>query len=370
MKRSGHLQSLSLVMGIVATGLTILSSGCQSKSEPVYETRIISEVSQPVFKSATLDERFRGPQSRPNSDSSSGELKVDYDLPEGWTVASQTSMRRVNLLINGDPNAECYLTAFKGGGSLKDNVARWCRQMGQDMISDESLMALPRAPLLGAESIRFEIDGSFDGGMSSNPIEDARMIAFMVPSAGNTIFLKATAPRQLLISEADALNDFAKSLRFSRPESPNQQGASGETVSSLEWTAPEGWTALGAKPMREVTFAAGKEARCWITILGGDGGGTLANVNRWRSELMLDPLLPNELENLPKMNLLGGDAFVIEGTGSYSSMGSEAKGNWSLIGLIRNLEGKAVFIKLIGPASEVEAARPSLKIFADSIKER
>ena len=70
------------------------------------------------------------------------------------------------------------------------------------------------------------------------------------------------------------------------------------------------------------------------------------------------------------MNLLGGDAFVVEGTGSYSSMGSEAKGNWSLIGLIRNLEGKAVFIKLIGPASEVEAARPSLKIFADSIKER
>ncbi|MDC0347430.1 hypothetical protein OAN47_03340 [Planctomycetota bacterium] len=357
-------------MGIVAIGLTILSSGCQSKSEPVYETRIISEVSQPVFKSATLDERFRGKQSPQNSDSSSGELKVEYDLPEGWTVTSQTSMRRVNLLINGDPNAECYLTAFKGGGSLKDNVARWCRQMGQDMISDESLMALPRAPLLGAESIRFEIDGSFDGGMSSNPIEDARMIAFMVPSAGNTIFLKATAPRQLLIDEADALNDFAKSLRFRRPESPNQQGASGETVSSLEWTAPEGWTALGAKPMREVTFAAGKEARCWITILGGDGGGTLANVNRWRSELMLDPLLPNELENLPKMKLLGGDAFVVEGTGSYSSMGSEAKGNWSLIGLIRNLEGKAIFIKLIGPASEVEAARSSLELFADSVKER
>ena len=127
---------------------------------------------------------------------------------------------------------------------------------------------------------------------------------------------------------------------------------------------------MGRKPMREVTFAAGTDARCWITVLGGDGGGTLANVNRWRNEMGQAPLNDSDLATLPTMPMLGGEAFVVEAEGSYSSMGSAAESDWAMIGLIRNLQGKAVFIKLVGPKAEVESARDGVEFLAQSLKER
>ena len=63
-------------------------------------------------------------------------------------------------------------------------------------------------------------------------------------------------------------------------------------------------------------------------------------------------------------------ASVVEATGSYSSMGSTAQDDWAMIGLIRNLAGRAIFIKLVGPKAEVESARGGLELLAESLEER
>ena len=350
--------------------LILFSSGCQQWNKPPqYQNRTIPESVHPVLVDADLSQRF-GARRATQETSSTPELK--YDLPKGWTELPVTSMRRMNLRIAGDPQTECYLTVFQGGGSLRDNIDRWCQQMGKDPLPDDEVAALPKAQLLGMEGVRVEIDGNFDGGMSSAAVEDARMIVYVLPLGGATVFLKATGPRELLITEAAALTQFVEGLSLAQSppaQSAAQSTAQAPTSSPLTWDIPEGWTTLGKKPMREVTFVAGTEARCWITILGGDGGGTLANVNRWRNEMGQPPLNEADLETLPKVPMLNGQAYVVEATGSYSSMGSTAEDDWAMIGLIRNLSGRAIFIKLVGPNDEVEAARSALEFLAQSLKE-
>ena len=235
--------------------------------------------------------------------------------------------------------------------------------MQQEPISEEALLALPRIMLLGAEAVRFEIDGTFSGGVSGKPVADARMIVHVLPIGDTTVFLKATGPRALIESESDTFTAFAASIRLDGPQSQSQT-----PPSYLRWQVPTDWQVDSPRPMREVTFVAGQDTRCWITLLGGDGGGALANTNRWLAELGQDPISPAQLAQLPTMKILDGDAIVIESTGSYSSMGSPPQDGWALIGLIRILPDRTVFIKLVGPAEEVEAARDSMSELVSSLE--
>ena len=71
-----------------------------------------------------------------------------YDLPPGWIEVPLTKMRRLNLRIAGDADAECFLTVIPGGGSLRANIDRWCGQMDQPHLSDQQLDRLPTITLL------------------------------------------------------------------------------------------------------------------------------------------------------------------------------------------------------------------------------
>lgn len=356
----------SATLSLIIISSFVLLSSCNKNSVQNHgydNVRVIQEAVHPVLLGATTDQRF-GSEKPTRSQASGNEAKqLAYNLPQGWVEVPLTEMRRLNVLIAGEPTAECYLTILPGGGSLRANIDRWCKQMAQDPISEEALLALPRVNLLGGQGYRFEIDGAFSGGMAGKPVADARMITYVLPIGDTTLFLKATGPRQLLESENENFKNFAASLRLN-----SQPSQSSPMESSLRWEVPSDWQVDSPRPMREVSFIAGKEARCWISLLGGDGGGALANTNRWRNEMGLAPISAEQLKELPTIEMLAGNAIVVEGTGAYSSMGSSAQDDWALIGLIRNLTDRTVFIKLVGPAKEVEAARDSLSKLASSLE--
>jgi hypothetical protein len=272
-------------------------------------------------------------------------------------------MRRVNVLIAGHPDGECYLIVIPGGGSLRQNIDRWCQQMDQEPISDDAVHSLPPVAILGAEGVRFEIDGTYTDGFSGKVVSDAKMVVHVLPIGDSTLFVKAIGPRTLLQSEAENLARFVNSLRLERDSQPQQP-----PPSSLRWGTPEGWTVDGPRPMREVTFLVGEETSCWITVLGGDAGGALANANRWLAELNLDPIGPEQLSTLSTAQMLGGEAIIIDGTGPYSSMGSPPQSDWGMIGLIRQLGDRSVFVKMVGPAADVAAARESMMQLVSSLE--
>lgn len=326
------------------------------------DVRIVTKSSHPIHPGASSDQRFGSNRPVRPADERQDGPQLAYTLPDGWIEVPLTTMRRINVLVAGDSATECYLTVLPGGGSLRANLDRWCQQMQQPPISDEALEELTRTTLLGAEAVRFEIDGTFSGGIQGKPVKDARMIAYVLPVGDTTVFLKATGPRTVLQPESEALDQFATSIHLKNRNAPPA------STSSLRWEVPSGWQVDSPRPMREVTFITGPEARCWITLLGGDGGGPLANTNRWLSEMGQDPISTTQLAELPTTECLGGEATIIESTGSYASMGSTAQDGWALIGLIRTLPDQTVFIKMVGPEAEVEAARDSLTELISSLE--
>jgi len=85
---------------------------------------------------------------------------------------------------------------------------------------------------------------------------------------------------------------------------PAAQASTADAGGKLTWTVPTGWQEgqlaqfLVAKYV--IAGDGGAQAAVNVSSLAGDGGGFLANVNRWRGQLGLPPF--TEADLLPYEN--------------------------------------------------------------------
>jgi hypothetical protein len=129
--------------------------------------------------------------------------------------------------------------------------------------------------------------------------------------------------------------------------------------SPLAWTAPAGWTDVGATSMRLANFQAGDPSvQCYVTVLGGDGGGVLGNVNRWRDQLKLGPIDGAAVAALPRIPQLDTQATLIEIDGATDAM----------LATISLHGSSAVFVKMLGPKELVLAEKDRFVAFCGSLK--
>lgn len=146
---------------------------------------------------------------------------------------------------------------------------------------------------------------------------------------------------------------------------------------SLAWQAPEGWTDAGTKGLRVANFAIGAagEAECYITVLGGTGGGVAMNVNRWRAQIGLPEATEEEISALPKMAMLGVEAVLVELEGTYGGTSDgvhtsgESRESYKLLGAIAQRPNDAVFVKMTGPASVLAGEREKFIALVGSIRD-
>ena len=66
--------------------------------------------------------------------------------------------------------------------------------------------------------------------------------------------------------------------------------------------------------------------------------------------------------------MLGRDARVVEVSGTYSGMDEVVHKDWTLLGAICELDDAMVFVKMLGPAERVAAAREGFLAFCGSIE--
>jgi hypothetical protein len=124
---------------------------------------------------------------------------------------------------------------------------------------------------------------------------------------------------------------------------------------------PAGWHHAPDRAARAFTLfaGAGEGLECYVTSLGGDAGGTLANVNRWRGQLGLTPVSDSDLAAMTPLQVMGRDAVLVECDGAASS----------LIGASCNGADRSVFIKMTGPRDLVKAQRSAFLAFCASLGE-
>jgi hypothetical protein len=127
---------------------------------------------------------------------------------------------------------------------------------------------------------------------------------------------------------------------------------------ALHYTAPEGWTEVAPTAMRNVNFQAGNPAlECYVTMLAGDGGGPLPNVNRWREQVGLPATSAAELAAMPRIPMLGAEGVLVEAVGADKT----------IIGTVASVGGRAVFVKLIGPSALAPQEKAHFVAFCGSL---
>src|SRR5262249_40690514 len=125
--------------------------GCSGGSDTAHElgpSQVVDPVGRDIQWNASPAERygisargFGGGRASASSGAASvagaaaanaaagGSSGLQWQTPAGWTEKPAAAFREVNLLVAGDPRAECYLATLAGdAGGLESNLNRWRSQ--------------------------------------------------------------------------------------------------------------------------------------------------------------------------------------------------------------------------------------------------
>lgn len=348
--------------------------GCSDESPDRPITKVSTQPARPVALDATSAERF-GYRARVGAD---GASPFEYTTPAGFEPVAPTPLRIVNFKVDGDSGVECYLSPVESNDTAA-NVNRWRKQMGADALDAAGIDALPRRTLIGRPGTLVELTGTF-AAMGSEPKSDYGLIGVFaaLPMAG--ISLKMVGPKTAVAAARERFLELNDSLRLASGDASNAQGAPADASNpqpdapasdALHWSLPQGWKeAPRGDGVRLMTFTidGAPNCECWMIGLGGDGGGAVANLNRWRRELGQEALTPEQIQSLPHMQILGRSSPTIEVHGRYQGMSGPAIEDAMMLGAICELGPWTLFVKMVGPKTEMETQRAAFQALCASLR--
>lgn len=141
----------------------------------------------------------------------------------------------------------------------------------------------------------------------------------------------------------------------------------------IDWLVPEGWRELaGTRPMRIATFEAdGPDGTLQIavSVLPGNAGGILANVNRWRGQLGLGAIARTDLDkHVESLAIEGSEACLVDlAQADPSTEGNQPR---RIIVAVVPLDETTWFVKAIDNSSVVEPHKNAVAQFARSFRAR
>jgi hypothetical protein len=322
--------------------------------------------------------------------------KLKYTLPDGWKEKAATQMRVASFdIAEGGKTADVSVIPLGGmAGGDAANVNRWRGQVGLAALDEASLAKLAeKIEIAGTPAELYDLNGTAPGS------GDAQRILAVIFHREDTVwFFKVTGDSALVEKQKPAFIAFLKSVQFSAeaaaapksmdmsqlpPSHPaiggdmssmgNMGGAPGAdaTASPAEkptWKVPAGWQegplAMFLVGKFIVTGAGDAKAEVNVSQLAGEGGGLLANINRWCNQIGAKSLTEADLAKLPTLSATGSQGTVVDISGTNPRTGKAAQ----LVGVILPLGGQTWFYKLMGDAAVVTAQKAALLDFVQSAK--
>jgi hypothetical protein len=267
-------------------------------------------------------------------------------------------------------------------GSDLDNVNRWRGQVGLPGVSEAELATLAQPVEIAGQAAKLYEQA----GTSPGAGEKSRILAAITRRDGAAWFFKMTGEDSLVAEQKPAFIEFLKSVTFTAataqaqlpPSHPPIDGGSmmaptGAPASSGQakpnWEVPTGWKEISGGQFLVAKFvlggAADAQASVNVSMSAGDGGGILANVNRWRSQLGLGPEAEADLtKELQSLDLTGGKATLADISGKDARTGQKAR----LFAVVLPRSGETWFYKLMGDAQIVEREKEAFMKFVQTVK--
>ena len=243
---------------------------------------------------------------------------VKWTLPPGWKE-EQGGPARVATLKFGDrdPKLELAISKLPGdAGGVPANVNRWREQLGLERAPEGEIAATLRK------------------------VGEAQVVDLIGPTrptmgGGGRPMARPPEPER---SGDDQYDKVRSMFQFERP---------------AEWRE-------NPQPERPKVFEFRADgALITFTIMGGDGGGLAANIDRWRGQAGLEPLGEAGVgRSATPMKFVGSDAWLVEVPGKERA----------ILGVIALSPEFSMFLKLDGPPSAVTAQRGTFLRVAQSFQ--
>jgi hypothetical protein len=310
---------------------------------------------------------------------------IQYKRPGEWQEAAPGEMRAASFRVSGKDGkqADVSVIPLPGlAGSDLDNVNRWRGQVGLPGVSEAELATLAQpVEIAGQAAQLYE-----QAGTSPGAGEKSRILAAITRRDGAAWFFKMTGEDSLVAEQKPAFIEFLKSVTFTAATAQAQLPPShapievggmmapgGAPASSGQakpnWKVPAGWKEIPGGQFLVAKFvltgAADTQASVNVSMSAGDGGGILANVNRWRNQLGLGPEAEADLsKELRSLDLTGGKATLADISGKDARTGQKAR----LLAVVRPRSGETWFYKLMGDAQIVEREKEAFMKFVQTVK--
>lgn len=319
-------------------------------------------------------------------ESAAASTQLTWKTPAGWTEAAPGEMRVASFKVSGagGKSADVSVIPLPGmAGTDAANVNRWRDQVGLAALPEADLQKSAENVVAGGLPAQlYDIAGTNPGS------GDAERILGVIQHRpdGNSWFYKMTGDATLVEQQKPAFIDFLKSLNFGEtPAAPTELPAGHPAIGEMgassaalpmassatkpTWQAPANWQEVPPAQFLlaeyAITGANGAKAEVNVAQLAGDGGGLLANVNRWRRQIGLDAVAEGGLDKLvTPLDVAGGQGSLVDMSGTDFRTGQPTR----LVGVIVPMNGETWFYKLMGDAGVVESQKAAFIQFVKGIK--
>jgi hypothetical protein len=362
----------SLCGGLV---LSFALAGCDRGSEvkvrtvPKESTAIQSVQPQGMSSAVAPNDDF-------HASAAPAQPQLKWTLPNGWTEKPLSEFRVASFNAQGKDGEVADVSAIPlpATGREVDLVNMWRGQMHLPAVTDADVPKETEAVKIGAEQ------GKLFDITSTEKIVDGkargRMLIAMITRGQTSWFFKMTGEDSFVAAQKPIFLQFLKSISFETGESMNAETASAQTAAaSVEVSEkssaeiPADWKEV---PPGEFLIAKyvisgtnGAEAQVNVSVLAGEGGGLLANANRWRRQLGLKEVDESELaQQMTTMNVGDNKAIFLDMTGVDAKTGKPSR----LIGVVLPETGQTCFYKLMGDEQIVAREKDAFTKFVQTAK--
>jgi len=376
-----RLVSRKRIWCLVGGLLLAMAAGCGRND--IQEYRVAKEPpSQAADNGASMQSPAAPPSGQPGG-SGGGAPTAQWKRPENWEEVPPGEMRLASFRVAGKngKQADVSIVPLPGmAGSDLANVNRWRGQLGLQPVSEEDLPKLAAAAEIGGQPGQL-----YDAAGTSGAGEKSRILAAVMRREGTAWFFKMTGDADLVLQQKPVFLEFLKSISFgvSTPELPSSHPSlaadsapplsappgAASSAGKPNWQVPSGWREIPGGPFLVAKFSLtgpqDAQAAVNVSSSAGDGGGLLANVNRWRGQLGLAPITEADLQQLAQaVDVPGGKAALVQMSGTDARTGQKAQ----LVAVIVPQGAHTWFYKLMGSGEIVEREKSAFEKFVQSAK--
>jgi hypothetical protein len=365
---SRRFASVTLLMIVAA-----VAAGCGRDDVKVYQVaKDNSPAVPPPVDTATPPPAMDAAPTVP-AQSGNALPQFQFALPPGWQQIPASQMRVASFTVTNTsgPSADVGIIPLPAGENELSLVNMWRDQLQlpptDHADSVDITVGSDPAKLYEFVSTAQVLDGKYI----------QRNLVAMQTRGAMSWFFKMTGEDTFVTSQKDVFLQFLKSFTFS-DSAPSQAAAMSaaptasvpapDMVNSL-WTVPAGWQSVTPSQFLLAQFLIqnhGAQAEVNVSQLAGEGGGLLANVNRWRRQLGLSPISQEEdfSKMVDSLVVPGGQAQMVDFNGTDVKTGQTAR----LVGVVLPQNGQTWFYKLMGDPGIVGAQKDTFVKFIQSAR--